>query len=217
LFKLCCNFASQMEEYILNHLEPEPEYLKVLVRKTFVRLINGRMVSGHLQGRFLKMLCRMINPKNVLEIGTFTGYSALCLAEGITENAQIDTIEIDDELEDFIRENFANSPFENKIKLHIGNALKIIPTLEKTYDLAFIDGDKRQYREYFELILPKIRKGGFMLADNTLWNGKVVLPLEHGDTQTRAILDFNNFISNDKRIEQILLPLRDGLTIIRKN
>ena len=206
-----------MEEYILNHLEPEPEYLKVLVRKTFVRLINGRMVSGHLQGRFLKMLCRMINPQNVLETGTFTGYSALCLAEGIAEKAHIDTIEIDDELEDFIRKNFANSPFENKITLHIGDALKIIPTLEKTYDLAFIDGDKRQYINYFELVLPKVRKGGFILADNTLWNGKVVQPLEHGDTQTRAILDFNDFISNDKRIEQVLLPLRDGLTIKRKS
>jgi len=206
-----------MEEYILNHLEPEPEYLKVLVRKTFVRLINGRMVSGHLQGRFLKMLCRMINPQNVLEIGAFTGYSALCLAEGAAENAHIDTIEIDDELEDFLRENFKNSPFEHKITLHIGDALKIIPKLEKIYDLAFIDGDKRQYREYFECVFPKIRKGGFILADNTLWNGKVVQPLEHNDTQTRAILDFNNFISGDRRIEQVLLPLRDGLTIIRKS
>ena len=205
-----------MEEYILNHLEPEPEYLKVVARKTFVRLVNGRMVSGHLQGRFLKMLCRMINPQNVLEIGAFTGYSALCLAEGITENAHIDTIEIDDELEDFLRENFANSPFEHKITLHIGDALKIIPTLEKIYDLAFIDGDKRQYRDYFELVLPKVRKGGFIFADNTLWSGKVVKPLERGDTQTSAILDFNDFISNDLRIEQVLLPLRDGLTIIRK-
>jgi len=206
-----------MEEYILNHLEPEPEYLKVLARKTFVRLVNGRMVSGHLQGRFLKMLCRMINPQNVLEIGAFTGYSALCLAEGIAENAHIDTIEIDDELEDFLLENFKSSPFEHKVTLHIGDALKIIPTLEKIYDLVFIDGDKRQYIDYFELVLPKIRKGGFILADNTLWSGKVVQPLEHGDTQTRAILDFNNFISSDKRIEQVLLPLRDGLTIIRKN
>ena len=206
-----------MEEYILNHLEPEPEYLKVLARKTFVRLVNGRMVSGHLQGRFLKMLCRMINPQNVLEIGAFTGYSALCLAEGLAENAHIDTIEIDDELEDFLRENFKNSPFEHKITLHIGDALKIVPNLKKVFDLAFIDGDKRQYIDYFELVLPKIRKGGFILADNTLWNGKVVQPLEHNDNQTRAILDFNNFISNDKRIEQVLLPLRDGLTIIRKN
>jgi len=205
-----------MEEYILNHLEPEPEYLKILVRKTYVRLINGRMVSGHLQGRFLKMICRMINPQNVLEIGAFTGYSALCLAEGIAENAHIDTIEIDDELEDFLRKNFINSPFEKKITLHIGDALKIIPKLEKVFDLAFIDGDKRQYREYFECVLPKIRKGGFILADNTLWNGKVIQPLEQGDTQTRAIIDFNSFISNDKRIEQVLLPLRDGLTIIRK-
>jgi len=205
-----------MEEYILNHLEPEPAYLKVLTRKTYVRLINGRMVSGHLQGRFLKMICRMINPQNILEIGTFTGYSALCLAEGISENAHIDTIEIDDELEDFIRENFKNSPFENKITLHIGDALKIIPNLEKVFDLAFIDGDKRQYREYFECILPKIRKGGFILADNTLWSGKVINPLEHGDAQTRAILDFNDFISNNKSIEQILLPIRDGMTIIRK-
>jgi len=206
-----------MEEYILNHLEPEPEYLKILTRKTYVQLVNGRMVSGHLQGRFLKMLCRMINPQNVLEIGAFTGYSALCLAEGIAENAHVDTIEIDDELEDFLRENFENSPFEHKITLHIGDALKIIPNLKKVFDLAFIDGDKRQYIDYFELILPKVRKGGFILADNTLWNGKVVEPLERNDNQTRAILDFNKFISNDKRIEQVLIPLRDGLTIIRKS
>ena len=205
-----------MEEYILNHLEPEPEYLKILTRKTFVRLINGRMVSGHLQGRFLKMICRMINPQNVLEIGTFTGYSALCLAEGLSGNSHIDTIEIDDELEDFISENLKNSPFENKITLHIGDALKIIPNLDKIFDLAFIDGDKRQYINYFECVFPKICKGGFILVDNTLWNGKVIKPLERGDTQTRAILAFNDFISNDKRIEQVLLPLRDGLTIIRK-
>ena len=205
-----------MEEYILKHLEDEPEYLKVVARKTYVRLVNGRMVSGHLQGRFLKMLCRMINPQNVLEIGAFTGYSALCLAEGIAENAHIDTIEIDDELEDFLRENFRNSPFEDKISLHIGDALKIIPTLEKTFDLAFIDGDKRQYCDYFEAVLPKICKGGFILADNTLWSGKVVKPLEKGDAQTRAIMAFNDFISTDLRIEQVILPLRDGLTIIRK-
>ena len=205
-----------MEEYILNHLSPEPEYLRILTRKTYVRLVNGRMVSGHLQGRFLKMLCRMINPKNVLEIGAFTGYSALCLAEGIPENAHIDTIEIDDELEDFLRENFKNSPFEQKITLHIGDALKIVPLLDKTFDLVFIDGDKRQYINYFESVLPKVRKGGFILADNTLWSGKVIKPLKNGDKQTRAIIAFNDFIANDLRIEQVLLPLRDGLTIIQK-
>jgi len=205
-----------MEEYILNHLEQEPEYLKILTRKTYLRSINGRMVSGHLQGRFLKMICRMINPQNVLEIGTFTGYSTLCLAEGVADKSHIDTIEIDDELEDFIRENFKNSPFDNKITLHIGDALKIIPKFNKKYDLAFIDGDKRQYIEYFKCVFPIISKGGFILIDNTLWNGKVILPLEQGDNQTRSILNFNDFISNNTHIEQVLLPIRDGLTIISK-
>jgi predicted O-methyltransferase YrrM len=205
-----------MEQYLLSHLEPEPEYLRALTRKTYVRLINPRMISGHLQGRFLKMLCRMINPQNVLEIGAFTGYSALCLAEGMSENAHLDTIEIDDELEDFIRENFQNSPFESKITLHIGDALKIVPQLDKTFDLAFIDGNKRKYIDFFKCVFPKIRKGGFILADNTLWGGKIVKPLEHGDSQTRAILAFNDLISNDSRIEQVLLPLRDGLTIMQK-
>jgi predicted O-methyltransferase YrrM len=205
-----------MEDYILNHLEAEPQYLKALARKTYTRLVNPRMISGHLQGRFLKMLCKMINPQNVLEIGTFTGYSALCLAEGLSENAHVDTIEIDDELEFFIKENFKNSPFDHKITLHTGDALKIVPNLPKTFDFAFIDGNKRQYKEYFEAVLPKIRCGGFIVADNTLWSGKVVKPPEHGDSQTRAIMAFNDFISSDRRIEQVLLPLRDGLTIMQK-
>ncbi|MDR0830121.1 MAG: O-methyltransferase [Prevotellaceae bacterium] len=205
-----------VETYIENHLAPEPEYLQKIARKTNVRLINPRMVSGHLQGRFLKMLTQMINPKNVLELGTFTGYSALCIAEGLSEDAHLHTIEIDDELEDFIRENFASSPFENKITLHIGNALDIIPTLSETFDMVFIDADKRQYWEYFEAVLPKVRQGGFIIADNTLWNGKILQPIQHGDNQTCAIIEFNDLISKDNRIEQVILPLRDGLTIIRK-
>jgi predicted O-methyltransferase YrrM len=208
--------TSSPNDYILSHLEKEPEYLKILARKTNVRLINPRMVSGHLQGRFLKMLTRMINPKNVLELGTFTGYSALCIAEGLSENGHLHTIEIDDELEDFIRENFASSPFENKITLHIGNALDIIPTLSETFDMVFIDADKRQYWEYFEAVLPKVRQGGFIIADNTLWNGKILKPIEHGDNQTKAILKFNDLISNDNRIEQNIIPIRDGLTVIMK-
>ncbi|MDR1543162.1 MAG: O-methyltransferase [Prevotellaceae bacterium] len=205
-----------LNDYILSHLEPEPEYLQALARKTHVRLVNPRMVSGHLQGRFLKMLTRMINPKNALEIGSFTGYSALCIAEGLAENAHLHTIEIDDELKDFIHENFKNSPFEQKITLHIGNALKIVETLPEIFDLVFIDADKRQYWEYFEAVLPKVRKGGFIIVDNTLWNGKILQPVQHSDRHTQSILDFNNLISNDKRIEQILVPIRDGLTLIMK-
>ncbi|MDR2684891.1 MAG: O-methyltransferase [Prevotellaceae bacterium] len=205
-----------IDDYILSHLEQEPDYLKAIERKTNIRFINPRMASGHLQGRLLKMLTRIINPQNALEIGTFTGYSALCIAEGLSESAHLHTIEIDDELEDFIRRNFQNSPFERKITLHIGNALDIIPIFGKEFDLVFIDADKCQYWEYFETVLPKVRKGGFIIVDNTLWNGKIVQPVQHGDKRTKSIIDFNRRIAADNRIEQLILPLRDGLTLIMK-
>ncbi len=205
-----------LEDYILQHIDEEPDYLAKINRKTWVRQINPRMLSGHLQGRILSMLVKMIQPTNVLEIGTFTGYSALCLAEGLTENGTVDTIEIDDELEDFILENFSISPFKEQINLHIGNAMTIIPTLDKIYDLVFLDADKYHYSDYLELVLPKLRKGGFIIADNTIWNGKVVEELKHNDKQTEEILHFNEKVKEDKRVEKVILPVRDGLTLIRK-
>jgi predicted O-methyltransferase YrrM len=174
------------------------------------------MVSGHLQGRVLSMLCKMIQPHKALEIGTFTGYSALCIAEALTDEDVLHTIEIDDELEDLILENFAGSEHGHRIKLHIGNALEIIPTLNEVFDLVFIDADKREYTAYFEAVFPKLRNGGFILADNTLWNGKVVTEAKPNDRQTMEILRFNDLIASDDRIEKVILPLRDGLTIIRK-
>ena len=205
-----------IEDYILQHTDPEPEYLTQLNRETWIRMLNPIMCSGHLQGRVLSMLCKMIQPVHALELGTFTGYSALCIAESLPENGELDTIESDDELEEFILRNFEKTPFEDKINLLIGNALDIIPTLDKTYDLVFIDADKREYEAYYEAVLPKIRQGGFILADNTLWSGKVVEKVHHNDQQTLGILRFNELIATDNRVEKVILPLRDGLTLIRK-
>lgn len=205
-----------IEDYILQHTDPEPEYLTQLNRETWIRMLNPIMCSGHLQGRVLSMLCKMIQPVYALELGTFTGYSALCIAESLPENGELDTIESDDELEEFILRNFKKTPFEDKINLLIGNALEIIPTLDKTYDLVFIDADKREYEAYYEAVLPKIRQGGFILADNTLWSGKVVEKVHQNDQQTLGILRFNELIATDNRVEKVILPLRDGLTLIRK-
>ena len=205
-----------IDDYILQHTDPEPEYLTRLNRETWIRMLNPIMCSGHLQGRVLSMLCKMIQPVHALELGTFTGYSALCIAESLPENGELDTIESDDELEEFILRNFEKTPFEDKINLLIGNALDIIPTLDKTYDLVFIDADKREYEAYYEAVLPKIRQGGFILADNTLWSGKVVEKVHHNDQQTLGILRFNELIATDNRVEKVILPLRDGLTLIRK-
>ena len=205
-----------IDDYILQHTDPEPEYLTRLNRETWIRMLNPIMCSGHLQGRVLSMLCKMIQPVHALELGTFTGYSALCIAESLPENGELDTIESDDELEEFILRNFKKTPFEDKINLLIGNALEIIPTLDKTYDLVFIDADKREYEAYYEAVLPKIRQGGFILADNTLWSGKVVEKVHQNDQQTLGILRFNELIATDNRVEKVILPLRDGLTLIRK-
>jgi predicted O-methyltransferase YrrM len=205
-----------IDDYILQHIDPEPEYLTRLNRETWIRMLNPIMCSGHLQGRVLSMLCKMIQPVHALELGTFTGYSALCIAESLPENGELDTIESDDELEEFILRNFEKTPFEDKINLLIGNALDIIPTLDKTYDLVFIDADKREYEAYYEAVLPKIRQGGFILADNTLWSGKVVEKVHQNDQQTLGISRFNELIATDNRVEKVILPLRDGLTLIRK-
>ncbi|GHV45506.1 O-methyltransferase [Bacteroidia bacterium] len=209
--------CEQLFDYIKEHSEREPLYLQQIARRAHVRLLHGRMVSGALQGRLLKMLAELLQPQNVLEIGTFVGYSALCLAEGAPQNAVIHTVEIDDELEDIIRENFSSVDFGKKIVLHIDDALQTIKNLKNTrFDLVFIDGDKRDYMKYYKAVLPVVRSGGVILADNTLWNGKIFENVQHNDYQTKAILEFNDFLANDSRVEKIILPLRDGLTLIKK-
>jgi len=205
-----------LDDYIIAHSEPESDYLAQVNRRTHLRLINPRMMSGHLQGRVLAMLCRMIAPKRILELGTYSGYSALCMAEALPDDGILHTIEHDDELEDFILENLNGSPDGAKIKLHIGDALEKIAEIDETFDLVFIDADKRQYIAYYEAVLPKIRQGGFILADNTLWDGKIFETIDPNDKQTIEILRFNDFIAKDKRIEKVMLPLRDGLTMMRK-
>jgi caffeoyl-CoA O-methyltransferase len=205
-----------LEDYILSHGDAEPEYLARINRKTHLRMINPRMLSGHLQGRMLSMLSKMIQPDGILEIGTFTGYSALCLAEGLSVKGKLHTIERDDELEDFILENFKGSDYMDKIELHIGDAITLIPQIDALFDLVFIDADKREYKAYYEAVLPKVRKGGIILVDNTLWDGKVLKKADSNDEQTKAIQLFNDMIACDTKIEKLILPLRDGLTMIRK-
>lgn len=205
-----------LDEYILQHIDPENDYLKALYRDTHVNLLRPRMASGHLQGRMLKMFVQMIRPRQVLEIGTYSGYSALCLAEGLEEGATLHTFEINDEQEDFTRPWLEKSPLADKIKFYIGDALTLVPQLGITYDLAFIDGDKRKYIEYYEMILNHLTPGGYIIADNTLWDGHVLTTPHPTDYQTIGIKNFNDYIAKDKRCEKVILPLRDGLTLIRK-
>ena len=205
-----------LEEYITNHSDKEPENLARLNRETHLRMLNPRMLSGHFQGRVMSFICHMIQPKKVLEIGTFTGYSALCMAEGMPEDGILHTIDCDDELEEFILNNFRNSEYGYKIKLHIGDALNEIEKLDEVFDLAFIDADKLEYKAYYEAVLPKLRTSGFILVDNTLWAGKVLKPADPKDKETIAIIAFNEFVAADNRVEKVLLPIRDGLTLIRK-
>ena len=208
---------SQIEEYIKEHIDPESEYLHQLYRATHLHLLYPRMASGHIQGRLLKMFVGMIKPKLILEIGTYSGYSGLCLAEGLPEDGHLHTIEINDEQEDFTLPWFKNSPYADKITMHIGNAMEIIPKLGLTFDMAFIDGDKRIYSDYYELVLEHLNPGGYILADNTLWDGHVLdkNPKEC-DLQTRGVQAFNDRVAQAKRVEKVILPLRDGLTIIKK-
>ena len=207
----------QLNDYILNHIEAEPEHLYRLERDTHLRLLYSRMCSGHLQGRLLKMLVRMAKPERILELGTFSGYSAQCLAEGLlSDDAQVHTIEIEDELEDFLRQHFADSPVGHRIHLHIGDASQILPQLNLMFDLVFIDANKRHYPQYYELVLPWLTPGGFIIADNTLWDGKVAEPHTKIDPQTEGILSFNQMVAADPRVEKVIIPVRDGLTIIYK-
>lgn len=207
---------SELEKYIKEHIDKEPELLARLNLETHSSILFPRMISGHIQGRLLSMLCKMIQPKRILEIGTFTGYSALSMAEAIADDACIDTCEINDELEAFIQRYFNASVHGHKIKLHIGDACKLIPSFNAGYDLAFIDGNKRLYCEYLQLVLTKLKPGGFIIADNTLWDGKVVEEPNPGDLQTMGVLEFNDMVAKDDRLEKVILPLRDGLTLIRK-
>ncbi|MBE6310289.1 MAG: O-methyltransferase [Bacteroidales bacterium] len=209
--------TEELEDYILSHIDKEGEHLTRLNRETHIYHLRPRMCSGHLQGRLLKMFVRMINPKNILELGTFTGYSALCLAEGlIAPEGELHTIEIDDELEDFIRSHFEQSVLADRIHLHIGDARHILPSLGKTFDLVFMDANKREYCEYYDLVFPLLSSGGFIIADNTLWDGKVVDWGKKLDAQTEGILRFNDMVAHDSRVEKVIIPLRDGLTIIYK-
>ena len=208
--------TEELEKYILQHSEPEPEYLYRLWRSTNVHLLRGRMASGHLQGRLLKMLVQMIKPKNILEVGTFSGYSALCMAEGLEEGGKVWTYEINDEMEDFTRPWLENSAVSDRIEFIIGNAITEAPKLGILFDMAFIDGDKRTYMETYEMVLKILRPGGFILADNTLWDGHVLEMPKTADRQTQGIESFNDFLMKDQRVEQVILPLRDGLTLIRK-
>ena len=205
-----------LDEYVLRHTEAEPEYLYRLWRATNIRTIHGRMASGHLQGRLLKMLVEMIQPQRVLEVGTFSGYSAISMAEGLPEGGRLYTFEINDEMEDFTRPWIEGSEVADKIEFIIGDALAEAPKLGITFDMAFIDGDKRTYCECYEMVMGILRPGGFILADNTLWDGHVVDETYSKDHQTQGIVDFNDHVARDARTEQVILPLRDGLTIIRK-
>ena len=205
-----------LEEYILRHIDEEDDYLKALYRDTHVKLLRPRMASGHLQGRMLKMFVRMIRPKQILEIGTYSGYSALCMAEGLDEGSLLHTFEINDEQEDYTLPWLEQSPYADKIKFYIGDALERVPQLGITFDLVFVDGDKRKYMEYYEMSLAHLSPGGYIIADNTLWDGHVTETPNPNDAQTIGIQAFNEFVAKDNRVEKVILPLRDGLTIIRK-
>ena len=205
-----------LEEYISAHIEPENALLREIYRETNLRLLNPRMASGHIQGRLLKMLVSMIRPQQILEVGTFTGYATLCMAEGLGDGGVIHTVEIDDELEDFILKGFKKSPYSDRIHLHIGNALKVVPELGLQYDMIFLDGAKREYPEYYSSLLEYLKPGGYMIADNTLWDGHVVEKEYDSDPQTIAVRKFNDMVRADDRVEVAMIPIRDGLTIIRK-
>ena len=201
---------SDLEDYILSHIDAEGDYLYRLY------LLRGRMASGHLQGRLLKMLVRMIRPKNILEVGTFSGYSAICMAEGLEEGGKVYTYEVNDEMEDFTRPWIEGSAVADKIEFIIGDAIVEAPKLGIEFDMAFIDGDKRTYLETYEMVLRLLRPGGFILADNTLWDGHVLEIPRSADRQTQGIEDFNDYVARDERVEKVILPLRDGLSLIRK-
>lgn len=208
--------SAELDDYIAAHTSPEPEHLRQLYRRTHLRHLYPRMCSGHVQGRMLAMLSAMISPKRVLELGTYTGYSALCLAEGLAPEGEVHTVEIDDEMADELLELFATAPGGDRITLHIGDAEQVVDSIPGTWDLVYIDANKRRYSEYLALVIPHLRDGGFIIADNTLWDGKVCDITANHDPQTVALDCFNALVASDPRLETVILPLRDGLTLIRK-
>lgn len=207
--------SDELDTYVTVHSQDEPELLAQLNKETHQKILQPRMLSGHFQGRVLSMLSKIIHPKTILEIGTYTGYATLCLAEGLAENGTIDTIDNEEELFDFQRKYFDKSIWSNQIRQHLGNGLDIIPTLTKKYDLVFIDADKENYINYFHLIVPMMNKGGIILSDNVLWSGKVLEELNPKDITTKILLDYNLLLKTDARVETVLLPIRDGLTVSR--
>lgn len=206
----------KLDDYIINHSQEEPELLKQLTKETYQKVLQPIMLSGPYQGRVLSMLSKLIQPKMILELGTYTGYSTLCLAEGLHPDGEINTIDINEELVDFQRNYFDKSGYGEQIIQHIGHALDIIPNLDKTFDLVFIDADKPNYVNYFHLIIDKLRSGGILLSDNVLWHGKIIEKLNPKDVSTKAVLEYNSLLKEDSRIETVLLPIRDGLTISRR-
>lgn len=206
----------KLDDYVVAHSEEEPELLQQLTRETYQKVLQPIMLSGPYQGRVLSMISKLIRPKQILELGTFTGYATLCLAEGLQSNGEIDTIDVNEELVDFQRKYFDKSRYGKQIHQHLGSALDIIPSIDKTFDLVFIDADKPNYGNYFNVIIDKLNPGGIILSDNVLWHGKVIEPLDPKDNSTKAVLEFNTLLKNDNRIETVLLPIRDGLTISRK-
>ncbi len=209
------NDSSPVEDYILDHISAEPEHLRRLYRSTYIRHLYPRMCSGHLQGRLLKMLTQLAAPRRVLELGTFTGYSALSIAEGMPAGSRLHTVEIDDEMADELEELFATAPRGGDITLHIGDALSVVPAIGGKWDMVFIDADKRCYIEYLDMLLPMLNPGALILADNTLWSGKVAEVPPPTDRQSVAIMKFNDYVANHPRLETVILPLRDGLTMMR--
>ena len=207
--------SPELELYVEKHSQEEPELLAALQRETFQKIMQPRMLSGHFQGRVLSMLSKLIRPLNILEIGTYTGYATLSLAEGMQENGSIDTIDINEELFDIQKKYFDLSPWKNQITQHLGDALEIIPNLNKKYDLVFIDADKDNYLKYFEMIVPIVNKGGIILSDNVLWSGKVLETPNPKDLSTNILVEYNRKVNSDPRVETVLLPIRDGLTVSR--
>ena len=207
--------SDKIDEYVVTHSQAEPKILQELNKETWQKVLNPRMLSGAYQGRLIAMISKLINPTTILEIGTYTGYSALCLAEGMHVNGTLYTIDKNEELETFSNKYFQKSPYKNNIKQLVGNALEIIPTIQDSFDLVFIDADKCNYINYFNLIINKMNSGGVILSDNVLWSGKVVEELDTKDIDTKILIEYNSILNNDARIETVILPIRDGLTISR--
>uniref|UniRef100_UPI00321790E9 O-methyltransferase n=1 Tax=uncultured Draconibacterium sp. TaxID=1573823 RepID=UPI00321790E9 len=210
------NRLKKIDNYILEHIDTEDKVLTELDRETNLNVLGARMISGHLQGQVLTMLSKMINPRYILELGTFTGYSAICLTRGLQDGGKLITIEIDDELETLAQKYFKKAGLLDKIDQRIGSALDIVPTLSEKFDLVFLDADKREYVSYYNLLIDKMESGAYIIADNTLWSGKVLETPRHDDLQTKGIIEFNTLVKNDSRVEKVILPLRDGMTVIRK-